>query len=58
MDDFAELRGGHPPRDIYSELQGIEQRGRRLRHERKSWLRRLFRPGPASEGQGVPTRSA
>jgi hypothetical protein len=47
MGDYRELRGGHPPRDIYAELRCIEERGKRLKAGRKPWLRGLLRPEPS-----------
>jgi hypothetical protein len=55
MGDYRELRGGHPPRDIYAELRCIEERGKRLKAGRKPWLRGLLRPEPS--WGSAPTRS-
>jgi hypothetical protein len=42
MRNYEVLRGGHPPRDIYAELQRIEQRGERLKNNRKARTNWLF----------------
>jgi hypothetical protein len=41
MRTYEELRGGHPPRDIYAELRRIEERGKR---KKQSKLRILLNP--------------
>ena len=35
MRNYEALRGGHPPRDIYAELRRIEERGKKLKSQRK-----------------------
>jgi hypothetical protein len=57
MRDFRAMRGGHAPRDVYSELLDIEERGKRLSQKRKSWLKSLFKGRPAMAREGTPARS-
>ena len=42
MRNYECLRGGHSPRDIYSELRRIEERGQRLKESRKPILASFF----------------